>query len=261
MEPPYQRGVSPARDRVRSGERRHPALRLTIGPRHGGRASRSDGQRSASGPDIGPSGLRRRQVRRSPVAESTDRCDAARGDRRCRACPRLVAWREEVAAEQAGGVPRRRYWGRPVPGFGDPAARVLVVGLAPAAHGANRTGRMFTGDRSGEWLYRALFRAGFANQPDEHRRDDGLRLTGVHHLAGSVRAACQQADPRRARPLPPVHRARARAARRRARCFVALGHFAYQAIAALVGLRPRPPFGHGARSACPTAARLASPRC
>ncbi|HVL26614.1 MAG TPA: uracil-DNA glycosylase family protein, partial [Acidimicrobiales bacterium] len=106
----------------------------------------------------------------------------------CRACPRLVAWREAVAAERRASFRHEQYWGRPVPGFGDPAARLLLVGLAPAAHGGNRTGRVFTGDRSGDWVFRALWKQGFANQPTSVSAGDGLELRGAY-VAAAVRCA------------------------------------------------------------------------
>jgi uracil-DNA glycosylase family 4 len=163
----------------------------------------------------------------------------------CRACPRLVAWREQVATEKRAAFRDDDYWGRPVPGFGDPDARVVVVGLAPAAHGANRTGRMFTGDRSGEWLYRALWRAGFANQPASTHRGDGLVLSGAW-VTSPVRCA-----PPANKPTPAERDAcrpfidRELALLTEARVFVALGAFGYEVVAGLLGVRPRPRFAHG----------------
>jgi len=163
----------------------------------------------------------------------------------CRRCPRLVAWREEVAVTKRAAYADEEYWGRPVPGFGDPAARIAVVGLAPAAHGANRTGRMFTGDRSGEWLYRALWRAGLATRAESVSRDDGLVLAGAY-----VTAPVKCAPPAN-KPLPAERDACAPFLARELdalvdlRVIVALGGFGFAAIAAHLGLRPRPRFAHG----------------
>ncbi|HXQ19444.1 MAG TPA: uracil-DNA glycosylase [Acidimicrobiales bacterium] len=176
----------------------------------------------------------------------------------CRRCPRLVAWRESVAHAPRASFADQIYWGRPVAGFGDPRARLVVVGLAPAAHGGNRTGRVFTGDRSGDWLYGALFRAGYANQPTSTERDDGLQLDGCW-----VTAAVRCAPPAN-RPTPAEREAcrpyleRELAALTQCRVIVALGQFATAAIATLLDLRPRPHFAHLAEHALPGATLLCS---
>jgi uracil-DNA glycosylase len=169
----------------------------------------------------------------------------------CRACPRLVAWREEVAAHPRASFAGQTYWGRPAPGFGDPAARLAVVGLAPAAHGANRTGRVFTGDRSGDWLYAALWRAGYANQPESTSLDDGLVLQGAW-----VTAAVRCAPP--ANKPTPAERDQCLPYLRReldlltdVRVLVVLGQFACSVVAGLYSLRPRPRFGHLAEHPLP----------
>ncbi len=173
----------------------------------------------------------------------------------CRRCPRLVAWREQVAAERRAAFADQTYWGRPVPGFGDPAARILVLGLAPAAHGGNRTGRVFTGDRSGDWLFAALWRCGLANQPQSVSRDDGLELRGAY-VAAAVRCA-----PPANKPLPAErdncagYLERELELLRGLRVVVCLGAFAWDAALRARAAcgdpvpRPRPRFGHGAELA------------
>ena len=163
----------------------------------------------------------------------------------CRLCPRLVEWRERVAVEKRASFADEDYWGKPVPAFGDPAGELMVVGLAPAAHGGNRTGHVFTGDRSADWVFRALHRAGYANQPESVSVDDGLRLAGVY-VTAAVRCAPPANKPTTAERdncLPYLEREIALLDR--ARVIVALGGFAYNAVARVVGLRPRPKFGHG----------------
>jgi uracil-DNA glycosylase family 4 len=172
----------------------------------------------------------------------------------CRRCPRLVTWREQVAREKVARFADQEYWGRPVPGFGDPDARVLILGLAPAAHGGNRTGRIFTGDRSGDFLYASLHRCGFANQATSVARDDGLRLTSAYV------SAVNRCAPPGNKPTPHERDAclpfleREIAALPELRAIVALGAFAWDgALRAMAALghpaRPKPRFGHGAEVA------------
>ena len=206
----------------------------------------------------GDPATRRTQVAHDPaeVAALADKSrDIAQLDARisvCRACPRLVQWREEVAATKRRAFADQEYWGRPLPGFGDPDAPLLVLGLAPAAHGGNRTGRIFTGDRSGDWLFAALWRAGFANQPVSVSRDDGLRVRDCY-IAAAVRCAPPGNRPlpiERDNCLPYLERELELLAR--VRVIVCLGGFgwdaALRALAARGAVlpRPRPRFGHGA---------------
>lgn len=163
----------------------------------------------------------------------------------CRACPRLVTWREQVAAERRAAYANETYWGRPVPGFGDPSASLLVVGLAPAAHGGNRTGRIFTGDRSGDWLFRAMWRAGFANQPTSVDRDDGLVLKDAY-VCAAVRCAPPANKPTSTELATCLaYLEREWAALDRVHVVVVLGAFAHRALTSMLGLSPRPAFGHG----------------
>jgi uracil-DNA glycosylase family 4 len=168
----------------------------------------------------------------------------------CRRCPRLVAWREQVARDKRAAFRDEDYWGRPVPGFGAAEARVLVCGLAPAAHGGNRTGRVFTGDRSGDWLFAALYRAGFANQPTSRHRGDGLRLSDCYI------AACVRCAPPANRPTPEErtnclpYLAEEVRLLHRLRVIVCLGGFAWDGVQRTLGLLGYHParrerFGHG----------------
>jgi uracil-DNA glycosylase len=170
---------------------------------------------------------------------------------RCRRCPRLVEWREKVAREKRAAFADEDYWGRPVPGFGDPSARVYILGLAPAAHGGNRTGRVFTGDRSGDWLFASMYRTGFASQPESVSIDDGLRLRDAF-IAAAVRCA-----PPANKPLPCERDNCLPYAREElslmpsVRVIVCLGGFAWDAACRLFEVRPRPRFGHGAEHELP----------
>ncbi len=173
----------------------------------------------------------------------------------CRKCPRLVRWREQVAREKRAAYAEETYWGRPVPGFGDAEPQVLIVGLAPAAHGANRTGRVFTGDRSGDWLFASLHRVGLANQATSTHVDDGLRLDGVRVLA-AVRCAPPQNKPTTVeieRCAPWLDR-ELRLVTPSVRTVVALGGIGWDAALRAARRqgwevpRPKPRFGHGAEA-------------
>jgi len=163
----------------------------------------------------------------------------------CRSCPRLVEWREIVAVEKRAAYRDDEYWGRPVPGFGDPDACVAILGLAPAAHGANRTGRMFTGDRSGDWLFRAMHRAGLANQAESVDRDDGLALHDAW-VTSAVKCAPPDNKPTPAErdECSPFLR-RELAALVSLRVIVCLGTFGFDAALRHFAIRPKPKFGHG----------------
>jgi uracil-DNA glycosylase family 4 len=191
------------------------------------------------------------------MASSKDTADLealARRVHRCRLCPRLVEWREAVAADPPRRYQGERYWAKPLEGFGDPAAEVVVIGLAPAAHGGNRTGRMFTGDRSGDWLFAALHRSGFANRPESVRRGDGLRLGGAYITAVNrcPPPANRPTPAERDNCLPYLERELELLAR--SRVLVALGSFAWDgALRAVRALgepvpKPKPRFTHGAEA-------------
>jgi len=174
----------------------------------------------------------------------------------CRACPRLVAWRELVAVEKRAAYRDETYWGRPVSGFGDVDAEIIVLGLAPAAHGANRTGRVFTGDRSGDWLFRAMHHAGLANQPTSTSIDDGLTLTNAW-VTAAVRCAPPGNKPETSerdncRPFLQ----RELGLLRHAKVVVCLGNFGYEAACAELGVRPRPKFGHLVETTSPSGLTL-----
>ena len=163
----------------------------------------------------------------------------------CRACPRLVTWREKVAEEKRAAYKDQEYWGLPVPGFGDPEARILIIGLAPGAHGANRTGRVFTGDRSGDFLYAALHRLGLANQPESVSLEDGLKLENVF-ITSPVKCVPPANKPNqkeRSRCRPFFEREIS--ALSNIKAVVALGQIGYMSAAVEFGLKPVPKFSHG----------------
>ena len=165
----------------------------------------------------------------------------------CRACPRLVEWRERVAREKRAAYSDWEYWGRPVPGFGDPAARVVVFGLAPAAHGANRTGRFFTGDRSGDFLFGGLYRMGFSDKAVSRTIEDDVRLDGLW-ITAAVRCAPPQNKPTPAERDACLPYTARELGLLEAEVLVCLGAFAWDAALRLLDVRPKPKFGHGAEA-------------
>ncbi|MEY4633016.1 MAG: hypothetical protein RLZ18_388 [Actinomycetota bacterium] len=188
----------------------------------------------------------------TPRSDSNDSLEKVCADiSSCRACPRLVEWRESIAAEKRASFKDDEYWGRGVPGFGDPKAKLWVMGLAPAAHGANRTGRMFTGDRSGDWLYRAMHRAKFATQAESKWRDDGLQLKGAW-VSSAVRCAPPDNKPNPdERDACRTYLVRERELFTNIRVVICLGSFAYEAVCKEWGVKPRPKFGHGVEVVAP----------
>jgi uracil-DNA glycosylase family 4 len=174
----------------------------------------------------------------------------------CRRCPRLVEWREKVAREKKAAYAEEAYWGRPLPGFGDPNARVVILGLAPAAHGANRTGRFFTGDRSGNFLFGALYRTGFSNSPVSRHAHDGLRLYGLW-ISAAVRCAPPQNKPTPAeRDACLPYTVRELELLPTVKAVVCLGAFAWDAALRMYGARPKPKFAHGAEHLTPSGLTL-----
>jgi len=231
-------GWGQVQTRCPSGQGRSGGWRLAVADQEDERGSTGlghrVGQRSLRLVDS-PDPIERRRLLIALEAEVTD----------CRACDRLVEWREQIGRDKRAAFRDQDYWAKAVPGFGDPDAHLLVVGLAPAAHGANRTGRVFTGDRSGDFLFRALWRAGYANQPEAVDRSDGLVLDGAW-ITAPVKCAPPQNKPTTVeRDTCRPFFERELAALAGVRVIVALGQFGYQVVARELGIRPRPRFGHG----------------
>ncbi|MGQ9836705.1 MAG: uracil-DNA glycosylase [Cyanobacteriota bacterium] len=188
---------------------------------------------------------RRNDPQRDPTTRSQDWLALEAEILECRRCPRLVSWREQVAAVKVARFREQSYWGRPIPGFGDPQARLWVIGLAPAAHGGNRTGRVFTGDSSGDWLFRALHRAGFANQPTSTHRQDGLQLRDCY-VSAVVRCAPPDNHPTPTETKTCLgYLAQELDWLAQVRVILTLGRFAFQHTLALLDPpKPRPKFAH-----------------